>query len=243
MRIENGHAAQTKQSPACAAVTGYTPEAFAADPHLWFNIIEPEDRERVQERVQRILEGKDIPPLEHRIRRQDGAMRWVCDTTILIKDGAGQLRSYDGVIKDITDRKQAEEALRRSETRLHLALEAGRLGDWQWNIVTGELVWSARCKALYGLAPDADVNYERFLDTVHSDDRKRIHAALKRAVETRTDYEEEKRVVWSDGSVHWHVARGRVFLRCLWPAFAYNGCNDGHHRPQASGGGFAAIGT
>jgi signal transduction histidine kinase len=60
----------------------------------------------------------DTPPLEHRILRKDGAVRWVCDTTILLKDASGQLLSYDGVIKDITERKQADEEIMKSQEQL-----------------------------------------------------------------------------------------------------------------------------
>jgi PAS domain S-box-containing protein len=109
-------------------------------------------------------------------------------------------------------RKRAEEALRQNEVNLQLALEAGGLGDWHWNIVTGEVIWSPRCKALYGLPADTEMTYERFLAVLHPDDRPLVEAALKRAVAERTDYEIEKRVLWPDGSLHWTASRGRVFL-------------------------------
>jgi PAS domain S-box-containing protein len=114
VRVEDGRVVETSQSPACETVTGYTPEEFAADPYLWFQMIAPEDRELVQERIQQVLAGKEIPPIEHRIIRKDGAVRWVYDTTILFKDASGQLLSYEGVIKDITERKQAEEQIKAS---------------------------------------------------------------------------------------------------------------------------------
>ncbi len=133
----------------------------------------------------------------------------------LMKDNLNRLvPAVEREVRDTAarrERKQAEEALRRSEAGLQLALEAGRLGDWQWNIVTGEVTWSARCKALYGLSPDAEMSYERFLSMVHPDDRERIDSALKGAVETRTGFELEKRVLWADGSLHWNATRGRVF--------------------------------
>ncbi len=109
VRIENGRAVETTHSPACAAVTGYTAEEFAADPYLWISMVAPEDRELIQSRVEHILEGKDIPPIEHRILRKDGKLRWVSDNIILYRDQAGTLVSYDGVVKDITERKLAEE--------------------------------------------------------------------------------------------------------------------------------------
>jgi PAS domain S-box-containing protein len=108
VRIENGNAVQTIQSPACVTVTGYTPEDFSADPYLWIQMVAPEDRDKVREHVQQILTGQDIDPIELRIIRKDGELRWVRDTTIPLRDISGNLLSYDGVIKDITERKQAE---------------------------------------------------------------------------------------------------------------------------------------
>ncbi len=107
--IENGRAVETKHSPACAAVTGFTAEEFAADPYLWLHMVAPEDRELIIKRVEQILNGDDILPIEHRIIRKDGILRWASDNIILYKDDSGILLSYDGVVKDITDRKLAEE--------------------------------------------------------------------------------------------------------------------------------------
>ena len=109
VRIENGRAVETKHSPACVAVTGYTAEEFAADPYLWIRMVAPEDRELIIKRVEQILEGNDILPIEHRFIRKDGMLRWVSDNIILYRDLSGILLSYDGVVKDITERKLAEE--------------------------------------------------------------------------------------------------------------------------------------
>jgi PAS domain S-box-containing protein len=118
VRVENGHAVATLQSQGCVTVTGYTPEDFAADPYLWIQLVAPEDRDRVKEHVQQILAGEHIPPIEYRINRKDGEDRWVSDTTILFKDASGNLQSYDGIIKDITERKTAEEQIQRYVAQL-----------------------------------------------------------------------------------------------------------------------------
>ena len=111
VRIENGLAVETTQSPACVTVTGYKPGDFAANPDLWIQMVAPEDRELVMEHVRLILAGKDVSPMEHRIIRKDGELRWVSDTTIPFRDASGRLLSYDGVVKDITERKKAEAAI------------------------------------------------------------------------------------------------------------------------------------
>lgn len=126
VRIENGEAVETRQSPACIAVTGYEAEEFYANEELWMQMIVPEDRDMVIQRLAQVLQGNDVPPIEHRIIRKDGVLRWVSDTIILFKDTNAQLLSYEGVIKDITDRKEAEDSLRRANRALK-TLSAGNI--------------------------------------------------------------------------------------------------------------------
>lgn len=116
-----------------------------------------------------------------------------------------------GTLVDITERKRAEEALRTSEERLQLALDAAQMGLWNWNITTGEIEWSQKCLALYGLPPDTQISYERFLQALHPEDRERIDTGLRRAVEECGSYDEPKRTIWPDGSLHWTVSRGQVY--------------------------------
>jgi diguanylate cyclase (GGDEF)-like protein len=92
-------------------------DGHEANPYLWLDMVVTEDRDRILEHIQGILTGKDIQSFEHRIVRKDGQIRWVSDTPILHPDSQGRLESYDGVIRDITERKQAEETLRESENR------------------------------------------------------------------------------------------------------------------------------
>ncbi|MFA6311061.1 MAG: PAS domain S-box protein [Sterolibacterium sp.] len=128
VRIENGHAVETKQSPASVTVTGYTPDEFASDPYLWIRMVMPDDRELVIEQARQILSGKDVSAIEHRIIRKDGNTRWVSDTAILHKDAAGKLLSYDGLIKDITERKTAEAVIERERSRLDAILKTASDG-------------------------------------------------------------------------------------------------------------------
>ena len=117
VQVRDGRAVSTTHGAACIAVTGYTAEEFAADPFLWIRMVSDDDRERVIRHFSGVLSGTQVPPVEHRIVRKDGQVRWVRDTPVLQLDPTGIVVSYDGVIKDITGRRQAEEALVESETR------------------------------------------------------------------------------------------------------------------------------
>jgi PAS domain S-box-containing protein len=110
--VENGAAASTIHGPGCVAVTGYSPEDYSADPNLWLSMVHPDDRAEVLAKVTRILAGQSVPPIEHRVIHREGETRWVRNTMVPHFDQSLQLVRYDGVVEDITERKQAESALR-----------------------------------------------------------------------------------------------------------------------------------
>jgi PAS domain S-box-containing protein len=128
VHLENGQPVRTTHSPACVAVTGYTSEEFTFQPLLWMHMVLVEDRKLVLQQFQRILSGEDIPPIEHRIQRKDGEVRWVRNTPVPHLDPHGKLLSYDGLVRDITERKLAEEALQSSEEQLRLTMEKVPIG-------------------------------------------------------------------------------------------------------------------
>jgi PAS domain S-box-containing protein len=112
--VRDGRALETKHGMACEAITGYNVQHFTAEPLLWINMVPLEERDRIVEHVKNILAGKELPAIEHRIIRKDGHIRWVRDKSVLHFDSHNVLVSYEGVISDITERKQAEEELKKS---------------------------------------------------------------------------------------------------------------------------------
>jgi PAS domain S-box-containing protein len=113
VRIEAGRPVSTTHGPSCIAVTGYTPEEYAADPHLWYRMVYEQDRLAVTEQAAKVLSGETALPLEHRLIHKDGSIRWVRNTPVPRHDDQGRLVAYDGLIVDITGRKRAEEKLQR----------------------------------------------------------------------------------------------------------------------------------
>ena len=123
VKVVEGHPAQTHHGPTCEAVTGYTTEEFNADPFLWIRMVPAEDQDVVRAQAWEVLSGGDPGPIEHRIIRKDGQIRWVSNSLVPTSDGQGNLVSYDGLLRDITNRKIAEETLRESEERYRHLVE------------------------------------------------------------------------------------------------------------------------
>jgi PAS domain S-box-containing protein len=111
VEIRDGKPASTKHGPGCVTVTGYAAPEFEADPYLWYRMIHEEDREAVT--GQKIHAGEAILPIEHRIVRRDGTVRWVRNTMVPKFDAGGKLIACDGLVTDITERKAAEEAMKQ----------------------------------------------------------------------------------------------------------------------------------
>ncbi|HEV2397765.1 MAG TPA: PAS domain-containing protein [Candidatus Sulfotelmatobacter sp.] len=111
-----------------------------------------------------------------------------------------------------SDHNPRKDSPQEHENRLSRIIESAHLGTWDWNIETGELVWSRECLEMFGLSPDAPMSYELFLQAIYPEDRERVNQAVQAAIETGEEYSTEMRSVWPDGSMHWIASRGRVYF-------------------------------
>src|SRR6516164_10409883 len=126
---------------------------------------------------------------------------------------SGGKEFFTVVIRDLTERQRAEEALRASEERLRLAQQAAQIGTFEWNIQTGVNTWTSELEAMYGLPPGGFGGTQTaFENLVHPDDRAGVIELKDCSLKTGQPTTGEWRVVWADGSVHWIVGRWQVFM-------------------------------
>jgi PAS domain S-box-containing protein len=175
-------------------------------------ITHPHDPPSHLEQFARIADGLSSYTIEKRYVRKDGRVVWAHTAVSLIRDGSGRAERVVAVVEDVTERKRAEEALRERDERLRLALEAGRMGTWDWDIRTGQVAWSRNMEEVYGLRPGSfDGTIDGFRRLVHPEDGDRVEAAIADSIKTRAGYEAEFRIVRPGGSVGWMQGKGRIF--------------------------------
>src|SRR5262249_2172076 len=119
----------------------------------------------------------------------------------------------NGGIREMRERKVADEALRKSEERLRLAQQAARIGTFEWNIRTGVNTWTPELESMYGLPPGGFGGTQTsFENLVHPDDRARVIDLNNGSLRTGQPTHGEWRVLWADGSVHWISGCWQVFM-------------------------------
>ena len=142
--------------------------------------------------------------------RQDGQEYWAeVKPTVVVRDQG--LVSIQGLVMDITQRKQAAETLRQSEERLHLALQATRDAIWDWDLLAGQLYYSPRWFMMVGYTSDElQVDADLWRCLLHPDDVERADRVVGEAIASKTYFEVETRLRHKDGHYVPVLTRGYV---------------------------------
>jgi PAS domain S-box-containing protein len=149
------------------------------------------------------VDAKGDPlPYEVECRRKDGSVfigETLC-TQITSKDGV--LFGFVGVIRDVTERKQAERAMFLNELRLNDAQRIAKVGSWELDLLTGKLVWSDEIFRMFEIDKlKFSASYDAFLNAIHPGDRDLVNEAYSNSLEMRQPYEIVHRLQMSDGTI------------------------------------------
>jgi PAS domain S-box-containing protein len=177
----------------------------------WIEDLHPADVDPCLHAFREAFGRREQFEMEYRLRRADGEWRWVLVRGVPVYGDGGGFEGYIGSCLDITERREAEEALRASREDLAAAMAAGRMGSFDWDLVTGRVTRDANLESLYGLGPGEAASFEEWSVLVHPDDRRALLAEVDRVVATGGRYRLTHRLVRPDGDVRWLERRGEGF--------------------------------
>ncbi len=189
-------------------IFGYAPGPVAVTNDLFFERVHPDDRQRVSDAVAHAMTTRRPYSIEHRIIRPDGTERTVLEHAEIYFDDQGQPARMVGAVQDITERKQAEEAVRLSQEDLNRAQAVAQTGSWRMDVQRNVLLWSDETYRMFAIPKRTPMTYEAFLAAVHPDDRDKVDQAWRAALQG-APYDIEHRIV-VNGGVKWVRERAEL---------------------------------
>ncbi|MEB3827105.1 PAS domain S-box protein [Phormidium sp. CCY1219] len=201
----SGNYGSTFVSENIREIIGYEAGEFLEDANFWRDRIHPEDRELVLAELQQLF-AKGHHSQEYRFLHRDGTYRWVYDRVRLVRDAAGNPLECVGYWSDISDRKQAEMALRDSKRRYQTLAEASPVGIFNTDVQGNCLYVNQRWSAIAGL-PLEEALGSGWKKTLHPQDRDRILAEWFAATAAGRPFKSEARFLHPDGKIVWAIAQ------------------------------------
>lgn len=205
-------------SPQVEAMLGYTPEEWKVQT-LWVARIHPHDRDRILQAWESSKASGEPFSEEFRFLAKDGRIVWVLDeTTLLSRAATGRPERFQGVMMDITARKEAEAAAVEAETRYQALASQGPVMSFVWERDPGgggrHRYMSPQVELLLGYPMEAWNNDNEFwLSIIHPDDRERVYASEIQTEYTGESWSLDYRVITRSGEVRWLHDEGSLLSR------------------------------
>lgn len=204
---------EVKYSRRWKEMLGYAENDISPTHQEWINRIHPDDQSYVAGVLQAYLSGKKAAyVVEYRLRGKNEGYKWILARGMVVsRSEDGKPLRMIGTDKDISARKQAEEALQQSQKKLLEVQRIANVGSWQLDIATGHVVWSDELYRMFGLSPKSPPpDYTEHFRLFTAESWERLSTNLLRTQETGIPYELELEMVRADGTCGWMQARGEA---------------------------------
>ncbi len=208
----DGHRYFPYTSPNITEIYGLTPEEVMEDSSPVLTLIHPDDRDRVWNEITESALRLTPWICTYRVQLADGTVRWL-EGHANPEPEADGATLWHGYIHDITDRHSTQQALKDSEERLRLAVQAVQDGLWEWRITEDRIIWDRRCYDMLGY-PDQSftLDFSKLAEMIHPLDRDRHKAKMRMALQDGQSYRNEFRVRTALNGWLWVEARGEVVV-------------------------------
>lgn len=196
------------------ALFGYDVQSLEITWEFWLSLIHPEDVSRVISITQEIMDSTSkSSAVEYRFRRQNGSYAYVLDRINLIRNAQGEVERMIGSMIDLSDRYRIEKTLRTMQERYELAICAGNVGIWDWNLEQVEFYIDTNLKSALGYTElDIPNSLEAWYELIHPEDRGVVMAAIQDYTEgIIPSYAIEHRKIHKNGNVLWFLSQGIAF--------------------------------
>ncbi len=200
----NSEGLYTFVSQLALAIYGYPAEQMVGQMHFYDK--HPEDqKEQFKEAAFEVFRRKgSFYNLVSHIYKPDGTEAHISTNGIPMLDEHGNLTGYRGIDIDITKRKQAEEALKKSEDDLNYAQEIARMGSWEFNLKANKYIWSRNNYKLVGMKPfEKEVTVEYFMSMLHPEDISVVNENIQAVLTNRKAKTMDFRIIMPDGQTAW----------------------------------------
>jgi PAS domain S-box-containing protein len=175
----------------------------------WFSH-SAEERARVGEAIARAARG-EASRFETSVQAAQGGIVAIDAAFAPLRGPEGAIKYIVGTGIDVSERRKAENEMKRSRERLAQAQRVAHLGSWEWDVVKNQVVWSDELYIIYGVDPRVHVpSYEAFLASVHPDDREHTGNVLRLAMQNLSPFVYDHRITRPDGGVRMLHTRGEV---------------------------------
>ncbi len=204
-------------SPPFFRMLGYVPGEISIASGNWPSFLHPDDRDRTHSLKQDCYENRcQNFEIEYRVKAKNGSWKWILNRgKVCSRDPSGRALRIIGTHIDLTERKRAEEALRKSEERFRLAMDASSDGIWDWDVTTDNGYFSPAYYRMLGYERgDFPATGREWISRIHPDDLDCTFAMNQDCIENRCQsFEIEYRLKAKDGSWKWILGRGKVVSR------------------------------